>query len=726
MTTNETNEIFKYAFKREYPIGDTLGENDFEYKIKFSGKKSIVIGNPEGLNINNIIKSSYDTKIDENKDNIILLGNIIGSTFSKNPFLTKDFGEDDPGKLKTYYRNIIDKKSYNDANIKFCLKDNVSFIMGNRELDLIKIKDLVELETGSYGEGTVNEYVTNRTQTKFKISDISGFYPFWVKYYFTDPYKIPPEFRFIRRFKKLFKSIDAEMLLFTLFYEKYRNDELLEDLTLLANSYFYGMVAVTQKTNYDEKLDILDGDDEIAKFRKLPDILDRLDYLAYYVFRYFETELSSDGKLYMLLNKADFILQLKVADSYYLFSHGGITESMFNKTSSTDIPISIFEINKFIKENKDILTDITKIKKSKEDIVKLHNESKKSQAIYYNKLIKQYTGTCNTTVEQEINFAQESISNQNVTTSYDYNLLLYHSLNRDIKQINEILTKPLTGGFVSQEKSKFKGFYNDIKKFTNESKEEINKYNDYLKKVVGELFDNGCVNDDKPTENLLLILMLAHSFNNEIFRNILDPKIKLRKEKFKSKNYSVLINTIYDHRSKHNVPFKNIHQIIANSNNTAQTTEAIYDAIFHGAIIDCYETEIVGRPHERNYIISIDNSAIIKHYSYFDSNTCLYIEPNLINIFNVNQIGINTLIQKIGVPNIIIFRSLENLYKILNHKIKKQMITLGTKIKESKTTSTGLGNLICQSMNYYGIDNNNEIIFSESEIKPIDFRKYKF
>ena len=83
-------------------------------------------------------------------------------------------------------------------------------------------------------------------------------------------------------------------------------------------------------------------------------------------------------------------------------------------------------------------------------------------------------------------------------------------------------------------------------------------------------------------------------------------------DKIKSKDYSVLINTIYDHRVKHNVMFKNVNQVIANSNNTAQTTEAIYDMVFYGTIIDCYETT----KDEGNYIISHRTEVILAN-QYF-------------------------------------------------------------------------------------------------------------
>lgn len=741
------NDLQNYALEREYPKDRP---ETFEYKIKFAGKKSIVIGNPEGMSIENIIRTS-DLSIDSNQDNIIILGNIIGSSFSKNPFLTVDFGEDDPDKLNTYYKNIIEKKSYNDANIEFCTKQNVTFIMGNRELDLIKIKELVELEN-SY-----NKQYAEGSKSKFKVESLNAFYPFWVKYYFKDPYKIPSEFKFIKRFKKLFKSIDAEMLLFTLFYEKNRNKELLDELTTLAIVYFYKMGAEVEKYNEQKKqekgevsnsnqeentgAETTEGTEgagageeteetEIVKdnkYIKVPgkNILDKLDYLAYFVFKYFSDKQNFES----LLKNAEFIVQLKVENSYYLFSHGGITEGMFDIISSSDMPTSIKKINDFINANYDMLSDIKKINKTEsKDIVKYHNVSKENQAKYYNELIKQEE--CITDI-QEIDFKHQSISDTNINTTYDYNLLLLYTLDRNISAINEQLNPPTqqVGGFVSRKNSKWAGIINDVKIFTKEYQEEITKYNEYLKKVIEKLLEEGgCVENNKPTKNLLLILMLAHSFNTDIFKNLLS-NAQITSEKFKSKNYSVLINTIYDYRAKHSVPFKNVHQIIANSNNTAQTTEGNYDSIFHGAVIDCYETTVKGRQNERNYIISLDNSAIIKHYSYFDSKTCLYIEPNLKDIFNINQMGIKTTIQRINKPNIIIFQSLENLYKILNHKTKEKKITKDTKdrkTKETKVVYSVFGNLLCPSMNYYGIDKNNEIIFSESAIKAINFKKYKF
>ena len=87
----ENKDLLAYAFKREYPNPEDKFEETFEYKIKFSGNNSIVIGNPEGMNIEKIIESA-NININKDKDNIVVLGNIIGSTFSKNPLLTQDFG----------------------------------------------------------------------------------------------------------------------------------------------------------------------------------------------------------------------------------------------------------------------------------------------------------------------------------------------------------------------------------------------------------------------------------------------------------------------------------------------------------------------------------------------------------------------------------------------------------------------------------------------------------
>lgn len=723
-TTTITKYMLDYALKREYPNPEDKFEETFEYKIKFKGKNSMIIGNPEGMSIEHIIKKSNDSSnIDIEKDNIVVLGNIIGSTFSKNPLLTQDYGEDDSDKLKTYYSNIIKMKSHNNANIEFCNKDNVTFIMGNRELDLIKIKDLVELKSGNYGENTIEKYLQIRNVAEFKIESLKAFYPFWVKYYFKDSYTIPDNFKFIKRFKKIFKSIDAEMLLFTLYYESnINNDALLDELTLLAISYFYNM-----KTEIEKHRESTESEPStISTLGEFTTILDKLDYLAFYVFQYFSTK----NELYNLIKKADFILQLKVSNSYYLLSHGGITEDMFDKKSSDDNPIPnpISKINDFINSHYDKLTDSSKIKKKDNDkIIELHNKTKEEQAKYYNDLIK--SKECKIDITEEIEFKALDDLNTKITDSYHYNLLLLNSLHRKIGAINEQLKPPgLTGGFVGQQKSKWSGFRNDVKDFKNDTIQEIEKYNSYLKNIVEKLLDEGVVdntnNDDKPSKNLLLILMLAHSFNSRIFKTIY-PSANLGNEKFKSKNYSVLINTVFDHRAKHNVPYRHVHQIIANSNNTAQTTEAIYDAIFFGTVIDCYETIVQARHHEKNYLISIDNSAIIKHYSYFDSVTCLYIEPNIKDIFNINQMAIKTQIQKRDLT-FIIFQTLENIYKVLNHRIKEQKLTMKAKIKESLTKSTYFGNLICQSMNYYGINKANEIIFSESKIIPIKFRSYKF
>lgn len=724
----DLKDLLEYASKREYP-DNKLENTDFEYKIKFTNKKSIVIGNPEGMDIKNIIKSA-DLQINKDEDNIVVLGNIVGSTFSKNPLLTKDFGEDDGEKLHTYYKRIIKNKSFNDANIKFCNHNNVTFIMGNRELDLIKIKDLVKLKMPEmYGKDTIDDYVKNRGTIEFEVESIDAFYPFWVKYYFKDNYIMPSTFKFIKRFKKLFKSIDAEMLLFTLFYELNKNDELLNQLTSLAISYFYKMTDAVNGVKEYTPLEI-SGDDEKEKFKNLPSILDKLDYLAFYVFKYFST----NENLENLLTKADFILQLKVSNSYYLLSHGGITENMFDTNSSIETPISIQKINDFIESYYEILCDSEKIKKLEHTntkiIIDIHNKTKEKQAKYYNELIK--SKDCKIDKVEEIEFKPFDDLTTNITDSYKYNLLLLNTLHRRIGKINEQLIQPQMGGFVGQKKSKLISFNNDVREFTEKSQKEITKYNVYLKNVVIKLLeDGGCVEDNKPSKNLLLILMLAHSFNSEIFKSILNITAGLE-NKFKSKNYSVFINTIFDHRAKHNTPFKNVHQIIANSNNTAQITEVIYDSIFFGTVIDCYETIVQGRHHEKNYIISIDNSAIIKHYSYFDSYTVLFIEPNLKDIFDKNQMSIKTKIQKENSDNIFIFNTLENIYKVINHKIKEQKITVGAKIKESKTTSTYFGNLICPSMNYYGIKNYyginkvNDIIFSESKITPIYFSSYKF
>ena len=64
----------------------------------------------EHENNKEIIKDKYKPD-----DNIIVLGNIIGSTFSKNPIIKIIPGDDDKNKLLIYYSDIIENKSYNDA-----------------------------------------------------------------------------------------------------------------------------------------------------------------------------------------------------------------------------------------------------------------------------------------------------------------------------------------------------------------------------------------------------------------------------------------------------------------------------------------------------------------------------------------------------------------------------------------------------------------------------------
>jgi hypothetical protein len=210
-------------------------------------------------------------------------------------------------------------------------------------------------------------------------------------------------------------------------------------------------------------------------------------------------------------------------------------------------------------------------------------------------------------------------------------------------------------------------------------------------------------------------------------------------ENIKSKEYSVLINTIYDHRFKNNVLFDNVNQIIANSNNTAQTTEAIYDSVLYGTLIDCYQiTTTKGTKtttkgtKTTNYIISIDNSSIIKKYSYFDCISVLVIDPDLREILTKKNMAIKTIIDiKSGLIDI--FNTLENAYKVLNTKLGSDKIRENTKIisknigkKQITETLSPFSKYVCPNMNYYGISYNNEIIFSDSKVDLVNFHGYKF
>jgi hypothetical protein len=723
-----------YAYQQEYKDYETaydkLSEkiDDIELKIKFGGKNTIIIGNPEGLKIEDIIKMS---KAEPKEYNIIVLGNIIGSTFSKNPIISFIPGETDKDKLFTYYKNIIQNKSYNDANIKFCIQDNVTFVMGNREIDLIKIKKLVKLDDGKkYGD--FNDYLKDRTEVNFEVDNMQSFYPFWIKYYFRDSYQMPKEnFIFIRRFKKIFKSIDAEMLLFTIYYEINKEKKNLDELTNLAIIYFYKMkdIVVAPSTSSPSTSSpstsspIKYESAQNQTFESLP-MLEKLDYLAYYLFNYF----SYNSDIDTLLTKAEFIFPLKVNKSYYLFSHGGLPNKLL-----TDNNISNLET--FIINNYNLLTDSKQIKKNNnEDILELHNSAKIDQTEYYK---KQITYDKCDTKEIEIDLSQSIETN--ITTSINYNKLLFNSLHGNLNEINKIVNMQ-NGGYVSKQTlSKYLGMYTKLIDF-DDKKSELNNYNQKLKDIVKNLImndENIIKTDNKPTIELLLLLSLAHTFNSDIFKQLISYSGNVIGE-IKSKDYSVLNNTIYDHRVKKNVTFKNVHQITANSNNTTQTTEVIYDSVFFGTIIDCYETETklsVGSAHFKNYIISIDNSSIIKHYSYFDSVSCVFIAPDLKEILSDKNMAIYTFVtQPNKSGNIIIFNNLETTYKVLNHKIKEQSIQkIGDKsykkkesFRESSLTFTSTGNLICQYMNYYGIDKNNEIIFSDSIIKAIKFHKYNF
>ena len=336
-----------------------------EYGIKIGDKNLIVIGNPEGLNIRDIInKLNTNTTINGKEQDILVLGNIIGSTFSKNPDISKFDGEGEGDKLHEYYKNIIINKSFNDENINFCNKDNVTFIMGNRELDLIKIKKLVKLNDQKSYKKDIKKYLEVREEFKFEIESISSFYPFWVKYYFKDNNKIPPYLKFLDRFKKIFKSIDAEMLLFTIYYEfNKKNTTLLEELSNLAILYFYNMKQSTT-TDYETSEDL--------EFNSLLP-LEKLDFLAYYLFAYF----SDNTKLDELLNKAEFILPLKTDNNYYLFSHGGIPRNL-----------DLTGLKGFISNNEASLTSSRDIvKKDNTYILDTHNNAKLEQAKYYEKLI---------------------------------------------------------------------------------------------------------------------------------------------------------------------------------------------------------------------------------------------------------------------------------------------------------------------------------------------------
>jgi hypothetical protein len=706
-----------YGTQIEYAELEEKIKNNFEFKIKFDKKKTIVIGNPEGLDIVNIIKKSGGN-IDLDNDNIIVLGNITDSTFSKNPILEKEIGEDDQTKLQSYYKRIIENKSFNSANTEFCTKDNVLFIFGNREIDKIKIKQLVELESDNYN--SIDEYIEKKNKDKynFKIKNINSFYPFWVKYYFTDPYKIPTDYKFLRRFKKIFKAIDAEMLLFTIYYElNEKNAEILDELSKLAISYFYQITELV-KPGKVKKPTELTGDDPTRKFINL-ETLEKLDYLAYFLFKYFYEQLSKEGNLYNLLLKGEFVFTLKVNDKYYIFSHGGIPRIMAKK-------ISVEKLELFTNKNTKILTDDTKIiKMNPSEIIALHNKAKEEQTKYFDTLYDK-NATCDTKTDVIINFGQ---SNSNIDINIDineYNMLLYHSINKDFKAINKIIkpSKPQVGGYISTKRAdKFLGY--ETYNFYDKPQEELSKYNDYLKQKVNKLLTETVVStDDTPNNDLILLLCLAHQFNSDMFKNINTGSLQVS-EKIKSKDYSVLINTIFDHRKSNNVLYTNVNQIIANSNNTAQTTEATYDSIFYGTIIDCYELHgnLLGIPkklnYKRNLIISVDNSSLIKIHSFFDSLTCLLIEPDLKENFYGKYIAIKTIIEN-STGKYEIFNTLQNAYKVLLNKIGRT--TYGKKeIRQTILPS----NYVCPNMNFYGIANN-EIIFSKSKVDVIKFHGYNF
>ena len=754
-----SQDIYLYAYKREYNDDITYEDlqkkfiDNWDLKIKFGGKKTMILSNLEGLDIKDIIKNTK-LQIKPEEVNIIVLGNIIDSTFSKNPILTKDFGENDEEKLLTYYKNIIEKKSYNISNIDFCTKDNVLFIFGNREIDKIKIKDLVELESPSE-YGGIKEYAESRSDITFKNENINSFYPFWVKYYFKESYmndkvnkEIFNKYKFLKRFKKIFKSIDAEMLLFTIYFEiNGRKEKLVKELSDLAISYFYKMTDNIKQVNTTsgsvvapvpaaapidmdkiyENIELVGENDE-DKFMNLPYILDKLDYLAYCLFKYFSETLGSDekkGALRKLLSKGEFIIPLKVSNNYYLMSHGGISNSMATS-------FSIDGLESFIKKNSRILTNYNAIKKiGGEDIVKMHNTAKQEQISYYKSSQNDEKGSCNNNVDVDLDLDLTEIESQ-IQTVNEYNLLLYYSVqkNEGVGKINELINPSMPGGYIRTGKSK-KIFGRDISKFNDKKKKELEEYNNYLKEKVNDTLTNSIINDGQPSDNLLILLCLAHPFNSKMFNKLRNDGNQFS-ENIKSKDYSVLINTIYDHRFKNNVLFDNVNQIIANSNNTAQTTEAIYDSIFYGTLIDYYEIKSKTRTNITNYIISIDNSAIIKKYSYFNCVSVLIIDPDLRDILTKKNMAIKTTIEtKSG--SIDIFNTLENAYKVLNTKLVSDKIRENTKIisknigkKQITESISPFSNQVCPNMNYYGISYNNEIIFSDSKVDLVNFHGYKF
>jgi len=782
------NAIIRDGLKSYYTFNGKFDEESFAYdfadnfanKIKYDGKETRVIGNAEGMSIRELLLRNVERDINYNDMYYIILGNITDSTFSVMPLLPNVESGKIEDAYKSYYRNVIINKSFNDANINFCNEDNVLFIIGNREIDKIKIHSLSHLNDNSgiakdYNNPTGDNfnYLTVELYKKIQSFNFSikpnNFYPFWVKYYFTidDKYKIKLEYKFLKQFQKIFKSIDAEMLLFTIPYEIFfkKDENILEQLANLAFLYFHTLNNLNSKSFVPNV--------NRTKFVELNNY-EQLDFLAFFTLGYFRNVLSEGKKLHTLLLKAEFIKEVQIhtnfrtkdgdidekykstTEQYLLFSHGGYFPKMtygkvnalsvnafseehkkLNKKDRKDLkklreerPIVFENLISFISRYQYLLTNIECIKKTPyQNKYNLLTQTKREQSQYYEKKLELNTDDkcVKITHDTIIPTIDPNKLNIKLMTIEKYNKLLgylYSNNQQEIDKLKHELANPIQAGGYFE---KINDFAKDYLTDKYSLYDQINIYNDYLCAELHNVLDNP-ITKDTPTTTHLLLILLAHNFNSKIFGELLDPtkmkttngiKIEYKQDyKIKSKDFSVLINTIYDHRvnaamikqgsnppsddEKYKYQYgKKLHQIIANSNNTAQFSEAIIDSIFYGTIVDCYKTPskgIINKEDLYNYVISVDNSSFIKYTSNFKSKTMLIFCPNFRYAMGFENIAIYSYIDNMQME--IFTLLLDIIYYYYNLLLDKSPS--------------------CKKKNLYGI--RDTIIYSDAKI---EIKEYK-
>ena len=199
-------------------------EDNFDLTKFLKNNDVRVIANPEGFDIAKLISKDGEQNNIQNAKAIIC-GNIMDSTNNK--------GND--GKT---FNEVLKNKSFNLKNlIKIKNNPNIKVILGNRDLNKIKIYNLTELQVSGVGERwqevinfnncnlqpNIDNYLKLVSQLKsslttkntyvsiqpWVINGMDKYYPFWFDY-FTDKMKGNSyQYPFLGRFIEIFKYIGA-------------------------------------------------------------------------------------------------------------------------------------------------------------------------------------------------------------------------------------------------------------------------------------------------------------------------------------------------------------------------------------------------------------------------------------------------------------------------------------------------------------------------------------